>query len=808
MLKNYLLLSLRNILRQKTYSMINIIGLAIGVSCCLIILMIVRDELAYDRFHKNVERLYRITVDARVKNRELHIAHSSAPVAGSLRNELPGVEAVTHVRSRSGTPTSDCSVRYGETAFNEYLLYFADSSFFKVFNCEVLEGDVKTFLKQPNTVVLTDVTARKYFGNETALGKILEIDGNTRMMVCGVVKEFPRQSHWRFSVLASSVGHPFQQEENWLNNSWYTYVLLKAGISPAQAEATFQSVVAKHLKPAIEAMLGGNWTEMISQGMYYRFRFQPLTEIHLHSHLDEEVFSPGNATTVYALIVIAVFILLIACINFMNLATARSSHRAKEVGIRKVLGSKPPQLILLFMGEAVLLAMVSVCISLGIIELMLPVVNNLVGKSLALAVFASPREFFILILFTLFVGGLAGTYPAFVLSSFQPVKVLKGELRSAMRSGSLRSILVVVQFAISIALIVGTIFVYRQLQFVRARDLGYNKEHLMVVDNTWLLGKKCDSFKQELLNLPGITDAAFTQNLPGNDINSSAYWREGDDRSNLLMFRQLWCEHDFLPFLGVQLKEGRFFSRDFITDSTQAVMINERAAELLGYEQPVGRKLISYFGSGEKTLNIIGVTRNIHYEPLYQPILPMVILVSHGAPTRLVVRIQGDISATQRDVKNLWQQFSGTQPFTAYFLNDRLERYYRADKALGDVFWIFAGVGIFISCLGLLGLVTYATEQRTKEIGIRKALGASNTGILFLLSQEFIKLVVIANLIAWPVSWYFVHNWLQDFAYRIEIDWLVFILAGVMVLLIALTTMSVQVFRAATANPLKALKYE
>lgn len=808
-LGNYVTLAVRNLLRQKIYTVINIAGLAIGMSCCLIILLIVGDEFSFDRFHKNADRLYRITLDAHVQDREFVTARSSGPVAAHLREKLPQVEAATHIRARGGTPVSDCAVRYGEKAFNERLLFFSDSSFFKVFSCEVLEGEANTFLNRPNTIVITDAIARKYFGDEPALGKTLEVDGRSQFMISGVVKAFPQQSHWRFELLASLAGLTVQEEHNWLNNSWYTYALLKEGASHQQAEATFQPIVAANVQPAVEASFGGDWRQMQAMGMYYRYRFQPVTDIHLHSRLDEEVFPPGSAATVYALIMIAVFILLLACINFMNLSTARSTRRAKEVGVRKVLGSQMPQLVSLFVGEAVLLAALAMILSLGIMELTIPFVNDLISKTLSLKIFADPKTLIGLAGFTLVVGILAGSYPAFVLSSFQPATVLKGVLRSGMRGGRLRSALVVLQFAISIALMVGTIAVYRQLQFIRARNLGFDKEQMLVVDNTWLLGKgNAQSFKETLLNQTGVAAAAFTQNLPGNDIGSAAYWREGEDRANLIMLRQLWCDYDFLPFMGVRLQDGRFFSRDFSTDSSNAVIINDQAAKLLGYQEPVGRKLYGYFGDGERALDIIGVTEDVHYEPLHQPILPMVTLISRSAPTRIVLRVQGDVPAIIRNVEEQWRKFSGGQPFTSYFLDDRLERFYRADQALGKLFGIFAGVGIFISCLGLLGLITYATEQRTKEIGIRKVLGATTPGIMGLLSKEFVKLVVIANLIAWPVSYYFINGWLQDFAYRIDLGWSVFLLAGGLALLIALLTVSVQAVKAALANPVEALRYE
>ena len=809
MLRNYVIIAVRNLLRQKVHSAINIIGLAIGIASCLIMLMLVWDELAFDRFHSNADRIYRVTLDARIDNKNFHTARSSGPLAATLQAEVPEVEAATRFRGGAGGGgTHNWAVRYGDKAFNEWLLFYADSTFFDVFTCEVLEGEVNTFLTQPNTLVITDVMARKYFGDASALGKSLVLDGRLQYMVSGVVRAFPPQSHWRFDFLAPTISHSFVDESKWINNNWYTYVLLKDGASPEHAEETLRSSVVEHVRPLIQQVFGGEWKDMEARGMYYRYRFQALTDIHLHSRLDEEIFPPGNIATVYAFVMIGVFVLLIACINFMNLSTARSAHRAKEVGVRKVLGSHVSQLVSLFLGEAVLLSALAMMVSLGIMELALPGVNDLTGKSLSLAMLASPQMVAGVVIFTLLVGILAGSYPAFVLSSFQSVRVLKGELRSGMRSGRLRSALVVTQFAISVALMVGTIVVYRQLRFIQASDLGFDKELMLVVDNTWLLGNKTESFKSGLLNQSGVLAAAYTQNLPGNDIGSAAYRREGGDHSDLLMLRQLWCDLDYLSALGIKLREGRYFMREFGADSTDAVMINEQAAKVLGYEHPVGRKLIGFFGNGERPLEIIGVTEDFHYEPLHLPIYPMVILVSHGAPTRIVLRVRGNIPEIIREAREQWMSLSGGQPFTSYFLDDQLERYYRRDQAIGKLVGIFALLGIFVSCLGLLGLAMYATEQRTKEIGIRKILGASTPGIMGLLSGEFVKLVLIANLIAWPVAYFFINGWLQDFAYRIDVGWWVFALTGAAALVIALATVSTQTIKAALANPADALRYE
>jgi putative ABC transport system permease protein len=809
MLKNYVIVALRNLLRQKGYSIINIAGLAIGMSCALIILMLVREELSYDRFHANADRIYRITLDANVQSKEFRTARSSGPVAASLLDNVPEIEAATHIRSRSGTPTSDCSVRYGDNAFIEYLFFFTDSAFFDVFTCDVVEGDENTFLTEPNTVVITENIARKYFGDEPAIGKILEVDKKFAYTVCGVVKEFPKQSHWRFTFLASLSSISVPEINSWINNTWYTYALLKESTSSKHAEATFLSTMAHQVGPQIESMFGGNWQDMKAKGMYYQYRFQPITEIHLHSKLDEEIFAPGNMSTVYMFEAIAVFVLLIACINFMNLSTARSARRAKEVGIRKVLGSKPLHLIALFLAEAILLSCAAMILSLGLLEFVLPSINAFLGKSLSFAPFMNAASLFWILAFTIFVGLLAGLYPAFFLSTFQPVKVLEGNVRRGMRSSSLRSLLVVSQFAISIALIIGTIVVFRQLHFVQSRDLGFDKEQMLVVDNTWLLGKSgAESFKRELLSQPGVQAAAFTQNLPGNDISSAAYRRAGDEKSNIIMLRQLWCDYDFLPFLGVGLKDGRFFSREYATDMGSGIIINERTAELLGYDNPVGEKIVGFFGDGERTFDVIGLIGDMHYEPLYLPIAPMVVLLSDAAPTRIVLQVRGNIPQIINDVKKQWMSYSGGQPFTSFFLNDRLQQYYRSDGSVGTLFSIFASIGIFLSCLGLLGLVTFAAEQRTKEIGIRKILGATSGGILGILSLEFIKLVFVANLIAWPVAWFIMTRWLQNYAYRIDMNLWIFLIAGLFALLVAILSTSYQAIKAAVANPVKSLRYE
>jgi putative ABC transport system permease protein len=671
-----------------------------------------------------------------------------------------------------------------------------------------VEGDQKSFLTKPNTIVITDVMARRYFGDSPALGKTLVMDGDVPYMVCGVVKPLPTRSHWHFNSLVSSWPRPIGDEGNWIGNNWYTYVLLTPGVSAAQAEAAFRPTVENHVRPLLKQTFAAEWKDLEARGMHYRYRFQPLTDIHLSSHLDEEFEPTGSISTVSMFIMIALLILVIACINFMNLNTARSARRAKEIGVRKVLGSDRGQLVVLFLSEAILLTFFAMVLSMGIVELVLPSLNAFIGKQLSFSEIGAPAILGGALVLVLVVGLLAGSYPAFVLSSFQPVKVLKGELRSGMRGSRIRGLLVLAQFTISIALIVGTLVIYRQLRFVQSKDLGFDKDQMLVIDNTWLLGDRSSSFRELLLKRPGVIGAAFTQNLPGNDIGSGAYRPEGGQQTNLMMFRQLFTDFEFLPLIGVKLREGRHFSREIATDSMDAVLINQPAAMLLGYSQPVGRKIIGFFKQGELPLRIIGVTQDFHYEPLHMPILPTVILVSHGHPTRIVVKVHGNMPEIRRDLQDQWTAFSGGQPFTSYFLDQKLETYYRRDEAEGVLFAILASLGILISCLGLLGLTMFATEQRTKELGIRKVLGASASSLTTLLTKELVGIVLLANLIAWPIAYFAMNRWLQDFAYRVEIGWWVFAVAGGVALVIALMTISYQAIKAVRANPVDALKYE
>jgi putative ABC transport system permease protein len=800
MLKSYFLFALRILVRHKGYSVINIAGLSVGISCFLLALLLVLDELSYDRFHQHADRIFRVHVDAQVGDKEYHTARSSAPLAPALIAALPDVEAAARIRV-----VGDRSIRYGEKAFTEYRFYMVDSTIFKVFTFKAVEGDRESFLTRPGTVVITEEVAHKYFGDSSALGKTFTVDGAFPVTVCGVVESFPPQSHWHFGFLCAKSTRDFGDEQDWLGNNWHTYILLKEGASFARAEEMFTATTSEHVLPRIERDFGITVHRIPPP---YRFVFQPLTDIHLYSHLDEELEPNGNITTVMMFSIVGMLVLLIGCINIMNLNAARSMQRAKEVGVRKVLGSGRGQVLQLFLSEAFVLSSLALLMSLITIELVLPTFNSMTGKHLSLGMVGVPRLIFGCLFLVGAVAALAGAIPASILSAFPPFKIFKGDVTAGARRGMLRSLLVVIQFAVSIALMIGTVVVFRQVQFIRTRDLGFDKNNLLVVDNTWLLADRCMAFRRALLQRPEITGAAFTQNLPGNDISSGVFRAEGQNKSQLMMLRQLFADQDYLRTLGVRLREGRWFSRDLATDSTDGAMINVAAARMLGYDRPVGRKVIGYFGPTERAFTIVGVTDDFHYEPLHQPILPMVVMVARGAPTRIVLRVQGSVLAALEDVRKQWSSFSGGQPFTWYFFDERIDRFYRRDESLGTVFGILSSLGIFLSCLGLLGLTMHATERRRKEMGIRKVLGASVPNLSILLVKEFVRLVTIAVVIAWPLAYIFMRRWLETFAYRIDQNPIDFVAAGVAALIIALTTVAYHIRRVTVANPVESLRYE
>jgi putative ABC transport system permease protein len=816
MLKNYLKISVRNLLKNKLFSSINIAGLAIGMACSILILLWVQDELSYDKFFKDSGSIFRVNWDYKWNGNEGIGPGTPPPLAAKLINEIPEVTAATRI-----FPVQPMTMRYEDKFFNEDKIFGADSNFFNFFNFKLLSGNPKTALTEPNSVILTESIAKKYFGNESALGKIIFIgDRNWEInklyinafKVTGVIENIPANTHLQFDILTSISSYPRVAFFDW---SWIwmqvvTYAKLRPNTSVPSIETKVRQIVAKYA-PAAFTRLGFSYADIINKGGRYDFVFQPLNDIYLGSSQIGNRLGPiGNKTYVYTFSLIAVFILFIACINFMNLSTARSEKRAREVGIRKTLGSSQKALFIQFILESVVYSLLGLLLAIILVELLISPFNNLAEKSLKFNLFNSYRQLPGLVLLGLFVGLIAGSYPGLFLSSLRPVKVLKGALKSHSGGRSFRNILVIFQFAVSIALIVCTIIVHQQMNYVNKTNLGFTKDNVVVISNqNNPLGNHLNAFKEKLKTYSGVVEASVTTGVPPN-FGFQDYYKipgNGDEQFTLTSYM---ADEDFLKTLNIQLVEGRGFLKDHPSDA-QSILLNETAVKQFNIKDPLG-KLIYYPGKGNYT--IIGVLKDFNFLDLHQPILPFALFSQTSSSYQttgsfIIVRLKnGNPSKSISLLESTWKSFVDKTPFEYHFLNENLDQQYISDQKLGKIFLIFSTLAIFIACIGLLGLAFYSVEQRTKEIGIRKVLGSSIPGIIILFTKEFTKWLIIANIIAWPVSYYLMNKWLDGFAYKMNVSIWIFLFAGLISLLIALLTVSYQSVKAATANPLKSLKYE
>jgi len=792
MFKNYLKIAFRNLIKHKAFSVINISGLAIGMACCFLIIIFVQDELSYDRFHERADRIYRISSE---ENRRGVIANYPLVFSGIppvLQNNYS--EVLDYVRF---DPRENVLIRSEDKEFYEGRLFYTDASVFDVFTFPLVKGDPESALREPYSLVLTQRMAEKYFSGENPMGQTLAIDNENDYKITGVLENVPRNSHIKFDFLASIATLETQDPRYGKLWAWkcYTYLLLPKDYSYLDLERKLPDFIRRHRgKKAVEA---------------YTFYLQPLTRIHLHSHLGFEVEANSDIRYVYIFSAIAFFILLIACINFMNLSTARSANRAKEVGIRKVLGADRSRLIKQFLGESLTLSLVVLPAAVALIELFLPAFNALTGKELRIDYFGNSVVFLGLIGILLFVGILSGTYPAFFLSAFRPAAVLKGRLRAGAGCSLFRKALVVVQFSISIVLIAGTIIITNQLDFIRDKKLGFDKDHVVVMPVMRSgIGQNFETFKRELLQNPGIQSVCGSTSAPSFVPTRSVFIPEGAEEGERLVLRNVLVDYDFIQTFGMEIKEGRDFSRDFATDKKEAFIVNEAAVRQFGWESPVGKKLIDLEGP---TGHVIGVVKNFHFRSKHQKIEPLIfsLLPSSRYVYLISVKINpSNIRETLSFLKSQWKEFSSGWPFEYFFLDDNYDRLYKSEERLRHVFLTFTFLGIFIACLGLFGLAAFTAEQRTKEIGIRKVLGASVLNILILLCREFATWVLLANIIAWPVAYLAMNRWLQNFAYRINIGWAVFVAAALLALGIALFTVGFQAAKAALADPSDALRYE
>ncbi len=801
MIKNYLKVAIRNILKYKFFSAINVLGLSIGISCCLFIFIYVSDELSFDRFHKDVDRIYRVGLLGRMAGQEFNTSNSSWPVGETMQEEIPGVEASIRLWPRS----VPLVFKYEDKSFSEKEVIFADSNFFDFFSFELLQGDPATVLKEPNSIVLTPSIAEKYFGKEDPIGKILLMGTDAKALkVTGLVAPAPGNSHFHYSILVSFMTAKGLLFEGWTGNSLQTYVKLNSQTTMEETNTKLEEIVAKYVGAEVEQGLGISFKEFKENGGEYKYYLYPLADTHLNSPTQDDIEPNGEMKYVYIFSLIGVFILIIACINFMNLSTARSSSRAKEVGLRKTMGSQRAQMVWQFLAESAVYSFVATIIAIGFAYLLMPYFNLLAGKKLTFESILNIEFGITLLTLILFVGLVAGSYPAFYLTSFNAVEVLKGKLRAGMKSKGVRSTLVVVQFAISIFLIIATAIVLQQLQFLQSKNLGMDKQNVIILQNARKLGASRLAFKNSVQQIPGVEKSSYTNNpFPGVN-NTTVFRTKGSEQDQLS--GTYYADYDQLDVLKFELAEGRFFSRDFLTDSS-AVIVNEAAVKQFGWTNPINEELISFNGPEPKTLKVIGVVKNFNFESLKTEVRPLIIAFTEQS-NYLLIRYSGSPEQIINSLNNLWNQHASGDPFEYTFLDQDFDALFRAEQRLKNIFMVFAGLAVFIACLGLFALAAFTTEQRTKEIGIRKAMGATVPNLTMLLSKEFSILVVIAFLPAAFASWYFMDMWLQDFAYRIDINPILFVISGLLAFIIAWLTVGFQALRAAKANPVSSLRYE
>ncbi len=812
MIRNFIKIAFRNLYKQFGYTFINIAGLAIGLACSILISIYVINELTYDRFHESAERIYRIGVRGKMLGNDLNQAITASPMYAVLQTEYPEVEHVTRVTKLGGW-----LLRYGDKKFTETeeTFKFADSTFFDVFSFKLLKGNPQTALDKPRSIIMTEKAARRYFGDEDPIGKMLKVESDTTFYtITGVLENVPENSHFHFELLGSIGTYGMSRSNNWLNHQMYTYVKLIPGTNPDQFEEKINDIVIKYVGPLVEQFLGVDLEEFEESGNSFGYFIQPLVDIHLHSDLQVEIEPNGNPAYVYIFSLIAILILLIACINFMNLATARSSGRAREVGIRKVVGSTKRLLIGQFLTESLFLSFLALIFAVLIVYLVLPHYNNMIQLELHFDLFSNYYLIPLLLILALFVGFLSGTYPSFILAAFRPAIVLKGELGQGRNRGYLRKLLVVIQFTIAIAILVGTVIVYNQLKFMQNKDLGFEKDNVLVIRRSDALREQIEAFKQELEKHSNIAVAGNSTHIPSSGFWNNAHWLEGQSRSDILLLMTAFVSYEVGEALDLEMVEGRFFNREMPTDSS-AVIINEAAVKALGIEDPLTTRFVEPGDTPEEDhfFPIIGVVKDFHYESMHENIHPMIFhfLPGNWEGYIMVRLLEGNIAETTRFIQDKWEEFNSDYPFEYFWLEDEFSKLFAPEKRTGQILALFSILSIFISCLGLLGLISFNTMQRTREIGVRKALGASVNTVLYLLSRETVQLLMISTLLAIPF-FFGVKLWMQNFAYHIEFGFIIYlgylIVVVVVILFIALLTMSYIAYRAATANPAESLRIE
>jgi putative ABC transport system permease protein len=801
-IRSYFKTAWRILTRNKTFSVINIAGLAVGFTCFILIYAYVIDELSYDRYPVDARDIYRVQLSITGNGTIAEYPAVDAAVGKGMMDVFPEIKSSTRLVSVSDF------VRNGDKQFKEDRLAFADSNFLEIFSIPLIEGNRNGALVQPNSIVISREFATKYFGNTDPLGKSLIVGLKGALYnVTGVYGKVPDNSHFHFDAFMSLTTFPFRKP-TWSNLGYYTYLVLDDQADPKTLESKFPELVKKYVVPEIQNDMGVSYEDALKAADNFRFSLMPLTDIHLYSHTRYELEPNGDIQYVYIFSALAVLILLLACVNFTNLSTARAEKRAKEIGIRKVVGSRRIQLVIQLLSESLLISFFAIFLAALFIDQLLPVFNAISGKHLVPAFFLTPGNIIMIAMLVLIIGILAGLYPAFFLSSFSANKTLKGVSVTRDQKNALRSSLIIFQFLVSIGIVIATIVIYRQLLYLQNRKLGFDKEEVLYLPDGRLLGKNQSAFKERLLQDSRVVSASISRCVPGTPFMGGTEIfakNEGADGPEIHT-NIYYVDYDYMRTLGIRLAQGRFFSREFGSDSLN-VVINQTAVRELGWggTNPIGKTIVR---SGGQNFKVIGVVADFTYSSAKQRIAPLMMVLGDNYGGIIIKIGTNDIPGFLSDLRSEWNSFSPQGPLNYTFLDETFAALYTSEQKTEQLFSLFALIAILIAALGLFGLSAYIIERRTKEIGIRKVLGASVPSVLYLLTMDFVRWIIISNIIAWPIAWYAMNKWLQDFAYRVDISWWPFAIAGVGALAVAMATISLHAVKAVTANPVKSLRYE
>lgn len=802
MLKNFLLVAFRNMRRSRMYSIINILGLAIGLATSLFITIYIIDELSYDKHFANWENIYRVQMRALLNGTEMEINTIGSPAALAIKKEIPGVISTTRFINRG------MIVKVGDNVYSESRIYYADSTFYNIFSYKIIDGDKVELLNKPNTVVLTQSTSKKYFGDKNPVGEIIKIDG-VDYKVTGLVEDCKRASHFHYDLLASMVSLESSWYNYWMENDIFNiYVLLDPKANIDEVNSTLQAMAIKKIEPEMVRSFGITLEELFKKGNWVKYFLFPVQDIHLKSHTKFEIEPNSNEIYIYIFLVIAIFILIIACVNYMNLSTARSATRAKETAIRKVVGAKRSGLIGQFLSESIIQSFLALLFALILIETILPLFNRIASKDLSIGYTENIMVIPCLILIAIAIGIVSGIYSAIHLSSVNTLVMLKSKLLTGNQHKWFRNILVVFQFTISIFIIITTLIIYSQLQYIQNKDIGYDKKNMLVLRNINLIKSDLDVLKHRLNGISGIKRVSATSNIMGNSFNGFPGKSE-DDLKTARVTRSLFADNNIVDALGLKVLEGRFFSNDFPND-TFSIVINEATAKEYNYKNPIGKHIVTQYNGSTIKWKIIGVIKDFNFYSLHEKIGGLVIQHhSQGRAKYMTIRYESErVDMVLSQVKSIWSELYPDIPFEYYFFEDSYNNQYKEEYRTSSLFVTFSILAIIVSCLGLFGLASFIAERKTREIAIRKVVGANETTVVLMLLKQFTSWVIIANIFAYPIAWIFAKKWMQNFAYHIDISIWYFVLATTIVLLIALFTVASQALMAARTNPAEKLKNE